>query len=150
MIKSKIAKFISIIFIIVLILGIGGFFFLPKLYDIFKAPVVAEFNAHHLAYRCAFYACYIICLMVVYNLMKLFKYIYSDTPFRKEIEIILKQCAVMFMVLAIIVAIKIFFIPTLLSLAVAFVCFVASLSFYCLAEVIKAAIAYKNEIDYTV
>ena len=56
----------------------------------------------------------------------------------------------MFMLLFIIVIIKALFIPTLLSFAVALICFVASLSFYVLAEVIKAAILYKEEIDYTV
>lgn len=148
--KSKIAKFISIIFIIILVLGIGCLFFLPNLYDYFKESQVASFSKHNLLYQCAFFSCYILCLVIVYELMRLFKYVYSDTPFRKEIEMILKICAVLFMVLALIVIIKTIFIPTLLSFAVAFVCFIASLSFYCLAEVIKAAIAYKNEIDYTV
>ncbi len=54
------------------------------------------------------------------------------------------------MILFLIILVKAFFIPTLLSFAVGFICFVASLSFYVLAEVIKSAIEYKKEIDYTV
>ncbi|MCI8778571.1 MAG: hypothetical protein HFI87_05425 [Bacilli bacterium] len=148
--KSFLAKFIWIIFIIILILGIGGLFFLPSLYDLFKGTGVKEFGLHALSYKIAFYSCYIICLLIVYQLTCLFKYIFKCTPFRKEVEKNLKISAILFMVLFVIIIIKAFFIPTLLSFAVAFVAFIASLSFYVLAEVIKAAIVYKNEVDYTV
>lgn len=148
--KSFLAKFIWIIFIIILILGSSALFFLPSLYDLFKGTGVKEFGLHTLAYKIAFYSCYIICLLIVYQLTCLFKHIFSDTPFRKEVEKNLKISAILFMLLFFIITIKAFFIPTLLSFAVAFVCFIASLSFYVLAEVIKAAITYKNEVDYTV
>lgn len=148
--KSFLAKFIWIIFIIILILGIGGLFFLPSLYDLFKGTDVKEFSLHLLSYKIAFYSCYIICLLIVYQLTCLFKHIFKGTPFRKEVEKNLKISAILFMVLFVIIIIKAFFIPTLLSFAVAFVAFIASLSFYVLAEVIKAAITYKNEVDYTV
>ena len=58
--------------------------------------------------------------------------------------------AIMFMLLFLIVIIKSIFIPNLLSFVVAIICFIASLSFYVLAEVIKSAIKYKNEVDFTV
>ena len=148
--KSNIAKIIYVILIIILFLGIGCLFILPMLYDLFKEPSIEIFNNHSYIYRVAFYLCYIICLIIIYKLIGLFKYVYSDTPFKKEVENILKICAILFMSLSIIVILKAIFIPTLLSFAVAFVCFVASLSFYVLAEVIKAAILYKNEVDYTV
>jgi hypothetical protein len=54
------------------------------------------------------------------------------------------------MALFLIVIIKAIFIPTILSFAVALVCFIASLSFYVLSEVITSAIKYKNEVDLTV
>lgn len=148
--KSFLAKFIWIILIIILILGSTGLFFLPSLYDLFKGNDVKEFALHTLAYKLAFYSCYIICLIIVYKLTCLFKYIFKCTPFRKEVEKALKISAILFMLLFVIIIIKAIFIPTLLSVAVAFVCFIASLSFYVLAEVIKAAIVYKNEVDYTV
>lgn len=148
--KSFIAKFIWVILIIILILGIGGIFFLPNLYDLFKASDVKEFHTHTWLYKIAFYSCYILCLIIVYQLIGLFKHIFSDTPFRKEVEMSLKISAILFMILFIIIIIKSIFIPTILSFAVAFVCFIVSLSFYVLAEVIKAAIAYKSEIDYTI
>ena len=62
----------------------------------------------------------------------------------------MKVNAISFMMLFVIVSIKAVFIPSLLSIVVALICFIASLSFYVLAEVIKSAIEYKNEIDYTV
>lgn len=148
--KSLIAKIIWIILIIILVIGTGCLIFLPSLYDIFKDVGVPKFNEHTMYYRIAFFACYIICLFIVYKLIGLFKHVFSDTPFKKEVEAILKTCAILFMSLFVIVSIKCVFIPTILSFAVSFVCFVASLSFYCLAEVIKAAIYYKQEVDYTV
>ena len=70
--------------------------------------------------------------------------------FKKELENNLKVNAISFMMLFVIVSIKAVFIPSLLSIVVTLICFIASLSFYVLAEVIKSAIEYKNEIDYTV
>ncbi len=148
--KSVIAKIISVILIIILVLGIIGMVFLPLLYDLFKDASVKAFDAHSMLYRLAFYLCYVICLFIVYKLIGLFNVIYKKSPFRKEIENNLKVMAVMFMVLFLIVIIKSVFIPTLLSFVIAILCFLVSLSFYLLAEVIKAAITYKNEVDLTV
>lgn len=148
--KSFIAKVISIILVIILIIGTISLFFIPKLYDIFKDGSVSSFNEHLLVYKIAFYTCYIICLVIVFELIKLFNVIYKKSPFKKEIENLLKILAVMFMFLFLIVIVKSFFIPTLLSFVVALLCFLISLSFYLLAEVIKAAIKYKKEIDLTV
>ncbi len=148
--KSVIAKIISVILIIILVLGIIGMVFLPLLYDLFKDASVKAFDAHSMLYRLAFYLCYVICLFIVYKLIGLFNVIYKKSPFRKEIESNLKVMAVMFMVLFLIVIIKSVFIPTLLSFVVAILCFLVSLSFYLLAEVIKSAITYKNEVDLTV
>lgn len=133
-----------------MVLGIIGMVFLPLLYDLFKDASVKAFDAHSMLYRLAFYLCYVICLFIVYKLIGLFNVIYKKSPFRKEIENNLKVMAVMFMVLFLIVIIKSVFIPTLLSFVVAILCFLVSLSFYLLAEVIKAAITYKNEVDLTV
>ena len=148
--KSIIAKIISIILIAILVLGILGLVFIPELYDLFKDTSIKSFNSHTVLYRSAFYLCYVICLFIVYKLIGLFNVIYKQSPFRKEIENALKVMAVMFMILFLIVIIKSIFIPTLLSFVVALLCFLVSLSFYLLAEVIKAAICYKNEVDLTV
>ena len=148
--KSKIAKIVSIIFVVLLIGGIGCLFFIPMLYDFFKDPNVSSFASHSLYYKIAFYACYVICLIIIFHLTKLFNHVYSSSPFKNEVVSALNISAILFMVLAGIVMVKSVFIPTLLSFAIAFVCFVVSLSFYVLKEVIKAAIIYKDEIDYTV
>ena len=148
--KSIIAKLISIILVVILLVGVVCLMFLPFLYDFFKDSSVDAFARHTILYRSAFYLCYVICLFIVYKLIGLFNVIYKQSPFRKEIENALKVMAVMFMILFLIVIIKSIFIPTLLSFVVALLCFLVSLSFYLLAEVIKAAICYKNEVDLTV
>jgi len=148
--KSIIAKIITIIFIIILISGTIGTFFIPYLYNFFKEAGVPLFQEQHLAYKIAFISCYIICLIIVFYLNKVFTNIYHETPFVKKVETSLKIVAILFMILSLIVLIKAVFIPTLLSFVVAAVCFIASLSFYVLAEVIKKAIEYKTEVDYTI
>ncbi len=148
--KSIIAKILSIILLIILFVGLISLFFIPNFYDIFKDKSIDSFASHSLIYKLSFYTCYIICLFIVYRLIMLFNLIYEKSPFRKEIEKSLKIMAVMFMIVAIIVFIKSLFIPTLLSFVVSLLCFLISLSFYLLAEVIKVAIHYKNEVDLTV
>lgn len=148
--KSFIAKIVEITLIIILIVGCISLIFVPKLYDMFKYTNVKTFMEQSLMYRVTFYSCYIIGLCIIYKMIKLFNIVYVGSPFKKELENILKIMAIMFMILFIIVIIKTIFIPDLLSFVVAIICFIASLSFYVLAEVIKAAIKYKNEVDFTV
>lgn len=148
--KSKVARLVSIILVIMLIVGVVGIFFLPRLYDIFKDDHVEVFLKHYIWYRIAFYTCYIICLGILYQLLKVFHCIYQDSPFKREVEKSLKISAMLFMCLFVVVTIKCIFIPTILSFAVLLICFIASLSFYVLASVIKAAIFYKDENDYTI
>lgn len=148
--KGFIAKIVEIILIIILIVGCISLIFVPELYDMFKYTNVKTFMNQTLIYRIAFYSCYVIGLYIIYKMIKLFNIVYEGSPFKKELENILKIIAVMFMVLFSIVIIKSIFIPNLLSFAVAIICFIASLSFYVLAEVIKSAIKYKNEVDFTV
>ena len=80
----------------------------------------------------------------------MFKTIYKETPFKKEVEVKLKIIAVLFELLALIIGVKSIFMPTLLTFAIFIITFMVGLCFYVLAEVFKTAIAYKNEIDYTV
>ena len=65
--KSLIAKIISITFIIMLILGILAFPFLPKLYNTFKANGVLEFRSQILYYKISLYLSYIISLLIIYH-----------------------------------------------------------------------------------
>lgn len=148
--KNFLAKIISIIFNLILILGVISLPFIPKLYDLFKDYQVESFANHNFLYQLAFYSCFIICLIIVLLLNIVFISVYKSTPFTKKVENALKISSVMFLLLSAIIIIKIIFIPTILSFAVAFICLIAFLSFFVLAEVIKQAIEYKNEIDYTV
>ena len=148
--KSFIAKIVEIVLIFIFIIGIVTLPFIPKLYNIFKDSSVPGFNSQTFIYKIAFYLCYIICIFIVFKMFRLFNMIYKESPFKKEIENSLKMMAIMFMTLFVIIIIKTIFIPTLLSYVVCLLCFLVSLSFYVLAEVIKAAINYKNEVDFTV
>lgn len=148
--QSKISKLISIILNIMLIGGSICLFFLPKLYNLFSIDGIRNFNNQSIYYQIAFFLCYIICLVIIFELTKIFNHIYKDSPFTKNIENTLKIIAVLFMTLSLIVFIKTIFIPTILSIAVVIVTFIASLSFYVLSQIFKVAIQHKDELDYTV
>ena len=148
--KSKIAKIIAILFKIILIGGIICIPFIPKLYDLLELFAKNNFNSQSIFYKILFYLCYIICLGIVYTLNYIFKNIYNDSPFNKQIEISFKIIAILFMLLSIIVLIKTIYIPTILSIAVIVVTFITSLCFYTLSQIFKVAIEYKNEVDYTI
>lgn len=144
--KSRIAQLISILLKVMLIIGTVCLFFIPKLYDIFGNL----FKNQTIYYKLGFYSCAVVSLGVIYELIRVFDIVYEGSPFKKEVEIVLKRIAVLFMILFMIVAIKIIFIPTVLSFSVALIVFVASLGFYVLSQIFKMAIEYKNEVDFTV
>lgn len=148
--KSKIAKIIEILFKILLIGGIICLPFIPKIYNLLKIFDIKVFNSQTIFYKIVFYLCYIICLGIIFTLNYIFKNIYKESPFNKTIEKSLKVIAVLFMLLSLIVLIKTIYIPTILSVAVIVVTFITSLCFYTLSQIFKAAIEYKNELDFTV
>ena len=51
--KSLIAKIVSIIFIIILIIGIACLLFIPKLYNLFKESGVPNFEEQNIYYKVA-------------------------------------------------------------------------------------------------
>ena len=148
--KSKIAQFLLIILYLLLGIGIICLIPLPWLYNLFSDGQITTFQDQTIYYQIAFYMCYSISLGIVYTIIHIFHFVYSGTPFRKELEHDLIIVAILFMSLAAIIGIKTVFIPTILSAAVALVTFIASLSFYVLSQIFKVAIEYKQEIDYTV
>ena len=148
--KSKIAKTVTIIFIVLIIIGLGCLIPLPKIYDLVKGDSIEAFSEHTIYYQAAFYLCYLISLFILYKLYSTFNYLYKVNPFTKKIEVNLKVIAVFFMILSIIILIKGFFIPTPLTFGVVVICFVVSLCFYLLAEIIKKGIILKDEVDLTV
>ncbi len=145
--KSIVTKLIAILLRVMLGIGIIALPFIPKLYDLISDYV---FNNQTIFYRIGFYICFVISLLIVYGLIRIIDNVYKNNAFKKEMEATLKVMAILFMLLAIVVAIKVIFIPTVLSMAVAIVTFVISLCFYVLSQVFKTANEYKNEIDYTV
>ena len=148
--KSIIAKIVTIVFIVLLVLGVLSIIPLPIFYDFCKGNEIKTFHEHTLIYKIAFYVCYLISLSILYKLYDTFKYIYNVNPFTKKIEINLKHIAVLFMILCFIILIKGIFIPTVLTFGIGAICFVVSLCFYLLAEVIKKGIIYKDEVEATI
>lgn len=148
--KSIISKFIEVMLKIIYIVGIICLFFIPKLYNLLSDIGVPAYESHTLYYKLAFYCCYIICLCIIFMLNIIFKNIYNDSPFKIIIEKSLKIIAVLFILLSIIVAVKVIYIPTVLSIGVVLVTFLMGLCFYVLSQIIKTAIYYKNEVDFTV
>lgn len=148
--KSKIAKIVSIIFIVLIIGGIGCLIPLPQIYDFIVGDGLESFSEHTIYYKVALYICYLIGLFILYKLYDTFNYLYKVNPFTIKIEKNLKVIAVFFMILSVIVLGKGLFIPTPLTFGVTVICFVVSLCFYVLAEVIKKGIILKDEVDLTV
>ncbi len=148
--KSKIAKVIEILFKIILVGGIIALPFIPKLYDLLKLFNIASFNNQTIYYKIMFYMCYIISLAIIYTLNYIFKSIYKNSPFTRTIEKSLKMVAILFMILSLIVLIKTIYLPSILSIGIIVVTFITSLCFYTLSQIFKAAIEYKNEVDYMV
>ena len=148
--KSKIAKMVTITFIILIIIGLASMVFLPQIYDLVKGDAIDKFTDHTLFYKIAFYISYLVGLFILYKLYDTFKYLYKVNPFTSKIEKNLKIIAISFMLLFVIVLVKAFFIPTPLTFGVIVICFVVSLCFYLLAEIIKKGIIYKDEVDSTV
>lgn len=148
--KSKIAVLVSIILKVTLVVGVISLFLIPKFYNLFYKTEAITFESQTMLYKGTFYLCALLSLFTIYELIKIFDFIYKNDPFNIVIEKRLKLIAVIFMVLSIIVGIKSIFIPTLISLAIVFITFIMSLSVYTLSQVFKKAIEYKNEIDFTV
>lgn len=145
--KSIVAKVVAILLRMMLGVGIISLPFIPKLYDLISDYA---FDSQSIFYQIGFYVCFVISLLIIYGLIRIIDNVYRGSSFKKEMEITLKIIAILFMALAVIVAVKVIFIPTILSMAVGVVAFVISLCFYVLSQVFKTAIEYKNEIDYTV
>lgn len=148
--KSLTSKIVEYIFIILSITGTVCLLLIPNLYNLLKDENVVEFFKHNIFYTTAFYICYIVSLAIIYNLYYMFRLINKGNPFLKNVEVSLKVNASLFMILFIIVFIKTIFIRTLLSIVVFGICFIISLCFYVLSQIIKSAINYKEEVDSTI
>lgn len=148
--KSKVTIAVSIILKITLSVGSILLFFIPKLFNLFYKGYNITFEGQTIYYKIAFYLCAILSLFIIYELIRVFDYIYKNTPFDSIIEKRLKIIAIIFALLSVIVLVKVIFIPTLISLVVVFLTAMASLCAYALSQIFKQAIAYKAEVDSTV
>ena len=148
--KNKLSRIISILLRIIFIIGIVLIPFIPTIFNLIGTENLKEFGRQTILYKIALFTCYFISLGIIYILILMFNHIYKDNPFTSLTEKYLKIISSLFMILAIIIFIKIFFIPTIISIAICVITFIVSLCFYTLSEIFKVANKNKMELDYTI
>ena len=147
--QNNLSKVISILLKIIFIGGLILIPFIPTIYDLIGTEKLM-FKNQTIIYKITLYLCYFISLSIIYILNLMFKHIYTDSPFTNYTEKYLKIISILFMILSIIIFIKIFFIPTIISIAICIITFIVSLCFYTLYEIFKIANNNKKELDYTI
>ena len=148
--QNKLSKMISILLKIIFIVGIILIPFIPTIYNLIGTEHLSEFHNQTMIYKIALYICYLISLGIIYILNLMFKHIYIDNPFTILTEKYLKIISILFMILSLIIFIKIFFVPTIISISICIITFIISLCFYTLNEIFKVANKNKKELDYTI
>ena len=147
--KNKLSKTISILLKIILVIGIILIPFIPTIFNLIGTENLKEFHEQTIFYKIALFSCYFISLTIIFILIQMFNQVYKD-PFSIITEKYLKIISILFMTLSIIIFIKIFFIPTIISIAICVITFIVSLCFYTLHEIFKVANSNKKELDYTI
>ncbi|MBR3660560.1 MAG: DUF2975 domain-containing protein [Bacilli bacterium] len=148
--KNNLSRFISILLRIILIIGIILIPFIPTIFNLIGTENLKEFSNQTIFYKIALFTCYFISLGILYILILMFNHIYKDNPFTIYTEKYLKLLSFLFMILSFIIFIKLFFIPTIISIAICVITFIVSLCFYTLSEIFKVANSNKKELDLTV
>ena len=148
--QNKLTKFIYYLFNIIFIIGIILLPFIPTIYNIIRTENLNYFKDQTIIYQITLYICYLISLTIIYLLILLFKHLYKDSPFTIYTEKYLKIISLLFIILSLIIFIKLFFIPTIISIAICVITFIVSLCFYTLSQIFKEANNHKKELDYTI
>ena len=148
--KNKLANIISILLKAIFIVGIILIPFLPTIYNLIGTEHLKVFEGQTILYKITFFICYFISLTIIYILILMFNHIYEDNPFTSYTEKYLKILSILFMILAVIIFIKILFVPTIISIAICVITFIVSLCFYTLHEIFKVANSNKKELDFTI
>ena len=148
--QSNLSKVISILLKIIFIIGIILIPIIPTIYNLIGTENLKEFGNQTILYRITLFICYFISLGIIYILILMFSHIYKDNPFTNKTLNYLKDISLLFMILSVIIFIKIFFIPTIISIAICVITFIVSLCFYTLHEIFKIANSNKKELDYTI
>ena len=148
--NNKLSNIISIILKLIFVIGIILIPFIPAIYNLINVENLNNFFNQSLIYQITLFICYFISLGIILILILLFDKIYKDGPFTIWTEKYLKLIARLFMVLSIIIFIKLFFVTTIISIAICVITFIISLCFYVLSEIFKVANNHKKELDLTI
>lgn len=113
-----------------------------KYYRIFK-----EF---YIPYTIIFIIAGVFALIILWNLRKMFRSVIEEDPFIQENVISLKVMGICSFAIAIMMAIRLFFIITPAALILVVVFLVAGLFSLVLSQVFDRAVTYKLENDFTI
>ena len=148
--KSNLSKIICILLKVIFAIGIILIPFIPTIFNLIGTENLKTFQEQNILYQIAAFVCYFISLLIILVLIKMFDKIYKDNPFTNFTEKSLRLISILFMILSFIIFIKIFFIPTIISIAICVITFIVSLCFYTLSEIFKVANQNKKELDFTI
>ncbi len=145
--NNMVVKAINIILYLLFIGGAIVLFFIPEIFDYFELDKHVFFDDHFVLYKMGVYCCYLFCLLIIFILARLFGAIYSENPFSYKVVNYLNSIAILFMIVSFIVIIKITFIPTIISAAIAMVTFIISLCFFTISGIFKNVVS-QQQLEY--
>ncbi len=140
---SKIAKVTHLLLKLFLVVGCFALIFVNKVVVTLGLP-------NPLARTLLYTVLSIACLMIVYQVIKVFKSIVIGNPFVTENEIALKKIAIICEVIAILVFIKTIVDFTVLTIFVVVIFGLAGLCAYVLSQLFKQSVFLKEENDMTI
>ncbi len=142
---SKIAKLTNILLHIFLVCGVISLFGLYQYVELF-----IPHNKYF--YKIFFVLVAIVCLLIVYQVIKVFKSIENGNPFVTENEISLKKIAILCEIVAIMLFFKLFFDRAfMVSATVVMIIFaIVGLCAYVFSQLFKQSVFIKEENDMTI
>ncbi len=142
---SKIARITNILLHIFLVCGVISLFGLYQYVELFVPH-------NKIFYKVFFVLIAIVCLMIVYQVIKVFKSISKGDPFVTENEIALKTIAVLCEIIAIMLFLKLFFDRAfMVSATVVMIIFaIVGLCAYVFSQLFKQSVHIKEENDMTI
>ncbi len=140
---SKIAKITHLFLKLFLVTGCIALVFVNK--------VVITLNLPNPMARTVLYTVLsIACLMIIFQVIKVFKSIVIGNPFVTENEIALKKIAIICESIAIILVVKTIVDFTILTIFVVFIFGLAGLCAYVLSQLFKQSVFLREENDMTI
>lgn len=110
-------------------------------------PIIEE---NYIPFCIIFMLAGLFALLILWNLRMMFKTVISGDPFVADNVVSLKRMGIYSFVIAILMAIRLFFAITMTAMVLVLVFLIAGLFSLVLAQVFDRAVLYKLENDYTI